>query len=152
MVGTPPDAFASGAFAHPTISDRVRRPREACSAVSQVTFRPDSAHLLVGRESAAIRLRKGLVKRRLFFGTQLKQRLIFTGQLQEHACEFVLYFRRKAAYRFDGLFKQFGHAWTIELLPAARKDFEGNRDRDHSEFNRPVTVCKEESACQKRQA
>jgi hypothetical protein len=72
--------------------------------------------------------------------------------LQEHAREFVLYFRRKAAHRLDGLFKQFGHPWTIELLPAARKDFEGNRDRDHSEFNGPVKGCKEESACQKRQA
>jgi hypothetical protein len=112
-------------------------------------FRPDSAHLLVGREFAAIRLREGLVKRRLFFGTQLKQGLIFASQLQEHACELVLYFRRKAAHRLDGLFKQFGHAWTIELLPAARKDFEGNRDRDHSEFNNPVTGC-EESACQKQ--
>src|ERR1700712_2236024 len=121
MVGTPPDAFAFGAFAHPTISDRVRQPREARSAVSQVTFRPDSAHLLVGREFAAIRLREGLVKRRLFFGTELKQRLSFAGQLQQQACEFVLYFRRKAAHRLDGLFKQFGHPWTIELLPAARK-------------------------------
>jgi len=83
---------------------------------------------------------------------QLKQRLSLTGQLQEHACEFVLYFRRKAAHRLDGLFKQFGHAWTIELLPATRKDFEGNLDRDHSEFNNPVTGYREESACQKRQA
>jgi hypothetical protein len=82
----------------------------------------------------------------------LKQGLIFTGQLQEQAREFVLYFRGKATHRLDGLFKQFGHAWTIELLPAARKDFEGNRDRDHSEFNSPVTGCKQESACQKRQA
>jgi hypothetical protein len=110
MVGTPPDAFASGAFAHPTISDQVRQRREACNAVSQVTFRPDSSHLLVGREFAAIRLREGRVKRRLFFRTQLKQRLIFTGQLQEHACEFVLHFRGKATHRLDGLFKQFGHA------------------------------------------
>jgi hypothetical protein len=69
MVGTPPDAFASGAFAHPTISERVRRPREACSAVSQVTLRPNGLHLLIGREFAAIRLREGLVKRRLFFRT-----------------------------------------------------------------------------------
>jgi hypothetical protein len=40
----------------------------------------------------------------------LKQRLILTGELQEQACEFVLHFRRKAAHRLDGLFKQFGHA------------------------------------------
>jgi hypothetical protein len=79
--------------------------KAACSAVSQVTFRPDSSHLLVCREFAAIRLREGLVKRRLFFRTQLKQRLIFAGELQEHACELILYFRGKAAHRLDGLFK-----------------------------------------------
>jgi hypothetical protein len=137
MVGTPPDAFASGGFAHPTISGRVRQRREACNAVSQITLRPDGLHLLIGREFAAIRLREGLVKRRLFFRTELKQRLIFTGELQEYACEFVLYFRRKATHRLDGLFKQFGHASTIELLPASRKDFDAIR---------------RESACQKRQA
>jgi hypothetical protein len=115
-------------------------------------FRPDGSHLLIGREFAAIGLREGHVKRRLFFRTQLKQRLIFTGQLQEHACEFVLYFRRKAAHRLDGLFEQFGHAWTIELLPAARKDFDGNREEDHSVFKAPRQVKNSESACQKRQA
>jgi hypothetical protein len=103
-------------------------------------FRPDSTHLFVGREFAAVRPREGLVKRRLFFRTQLKQRLIFTGQLQEHASEFVLYFRGKATHRLDGLFKQFGHAWTIELLPAARKDFEGNREADHSVFKASKTT------------
>jgi hypothetical protein len=29
--------------------------------------------------------------------------------LQEHACEFILYFRGKATHRLDSLFKQFGH-------------------------------------------
>jgi predicted ATP-dependent serine protease len=97
-------------------------------------FRPDSAHLLVSCEFAAIRLREGLVQRRLFFGTELKQGLVFAGELQEHASEFVLYFRRKAAYRLDSLFEQFGHAWTIELLLAARKGFEGNRNRGAAFF------------------
>ncbi len=68
-------------------------------------FRPDSAHLLIGREFASIRLRKGFVKRSCFFGTKLKQGLIFTGELQEHASKLVLDFRGKAAHRLDSLFK-----------------------------------------------
>jgi hypothetical protein len=88
-------------------------------------FRPDGAHLLIGREFAAIRLRKGLVKRSCFFGTELKQRLILTRQLQEHASKLVLDFSGKAAHGLDSLLKQLGHGSIIQLLPAARKDFEG---------------------------
>jgi hypothetical protein len=68
-------------------------------------FRPDSAQLLIGREFASIRLRKGFVKRIGFFGTKLKHGLVFSGELQEHASKLVLDFRGKATHRLDGLFK-----------------------------------------------
>jgi hypothetical protein len=93
------------AFQYSPAPYRARQPREAYNAVSQVAFRPDSAHLLIGREFASIRLRKGLVKRSCFFSTQLKQGLIFTGQLQEHASKLVLDFGGKATHRLDSLFK-----------------------------------------------
>lgn len=72
-------------------------------------LRPDGAHLIFGRKFAAVRLRKGFVKRGFFLGAQSNHRLIIPGKLQEHAGKVVLHFRGETAHGRNSLFKQFCH-------------------------------------------
>jgi hypothetical protein len=86
-------------------------------------LRPDGADLFIGRKFTALRLREGFLERGCFLRAQLSRGLIVPGQLQEHAGEVILHFRRETAYGLDSLFKQFRHDQMIDFGPAVRKDF-----------------------------
>jgi hypothetical protein len=86
-------------------------------------FRPDGAHLFVRRKFTALCLRKGFIERGFFLGAELKHRLIFPSQLQEHAGEVVLHFSGKTTHGFDCFFQQFGHGQKIDPSPGRAEGF-----------------------------
>jgi len=73
-------------------------------------LRPNSVHLLVRRELASFGLREGFFKRSFLLGRQLERRLILAGELQEHAPEGVLNFRRQNTRGFNRLIQKLRHA------------------------------------------
>jgi hypothetical protein len=90
------------------ISSSSAAARGVCAA-SQAMLRPDGAYLFIRGKFAAIRLRKGCLKRSFFPRRQLNHGLIFPGQLQKQTGELVLHLRRKTPHGLDGVFEQFGH-------------------------------------------
>jgi hypothetical protein len=80
---------------------------------------PNGTHLIVRRKLTAFRLRKGFCERGFFLGGQLNQRLLFAGELQEHARKFVLHLGGKAAHGFEGVFEQFSHV-SSQAIEAGR--------------------------------
>ena len=75
---------------------------------------PETAHFSV-RISLNRPRSARLDKVGVFFRGQLDRWLIHTGELQQDASKFILHIIGKDGDRFNGLFKQSGHACSIEV-------------------------------------